>query len=60
MKRYEPRPCRTCDKKVEITFFGNYRRHFAVGHSGRRHLCPGSGRNAVSPAEVEASRRRSG
>jgi hypothetical protein len=58
MKRYEPRLCGTCEKKVEITFSGSYRRHFATDGSGRRHLCPDSGRNAVSPAEVEASLRR--
>lgn len=60
MKRYEPRPCRTCEKKVEITFNGTYRRHFALDPAGRRHLCPASGRNAVSAAEAEASLRRSG
>jgi hypothetical protein len=58
MKRYEPRPCRTCDKKVEVTFFGTYRRHFATAASGRRHLCPASGRDALTQAEAEAALRR--
>jgi hypothetical protein len=58
MKRYEPRQCQTCDKKVELTFFGTYRRHFANGPSGRRHLCPASGRNALTPAEAVAAPRR--
>lgn len=58
MKRYEPRHCPSCGKKVELTFFGLYRRHFATDASGSRRLCPGSRCNAVSPAEAEASLRR--
>jgi hypothetical protein len=54
MKRYQPRNCQTCDKKVELTFVGTYRRHFAIDPSGRRRLCPSSGRIALTPAEAEA------
>ena len=58
MRRYEPRHCPTCGKKVDLTFFGMYRRHFATGPSGRRHLCPASGRNALTPGETAAALRR--
>ncbi len=55
---YEPRCCEACDKKVGVTIFGTYRRHFTTGPSGRRQLCPASGSNALSPAEAAAARRR--
>jgi len=58
MKRYEPRHCPRCGRNVQLTFFGLYRRHFATDASGKRRLCAGSGRKAVSPAEPEASLRR--
>ena len=58
MKRFEPRHCPICGKKVDLTFFGMYRRHFATGPSGRRRLCPASGSNALAPAEENAPRRR--
>ena len=57
MARYEPRFCRTCDKKVRVTIFGTYRRHFAVDRSGGLRLCSGSGCNASMPAEADSARR---
>jgi hypothetical protein len=59
MRRYEPRHCGTCGKKVDLTFFGMYRRHFASDASGRRHLCPASGRSGLTETEA-AQRRRPG
>ena len=58
MRLYEPRHCRTCDKSVHVTAFGTYRRHYTTGPSGRLHLCPASGCNALTRAEADAALRR--
>ena len=58
MKLYEPRNCRTCDKKVEVTVFGTYRRHYTTSPSGQLHLCGASGCDALTPAEADAALRR--
>jgi hypothetical protein len=53
MRFYEPRRCRDCGKKVHVTRYGTYRRHFA-GDPGERRLCPASGQYALTPEEAEA------
>jgi hypothetical protein len=59
MRFYEPRCCRTCGKKVHVTLYGTYRRHFAdEGPSGQRRLCTASGADALTPAEAEAALHR--
>jgi hypothetical protein len=58
MSFYEPRCCRTCGKKVHVTIFGTYRRHFAAGPSGHLRLCPASGRNALTPEEADGALHR--
>jgi hypothetical protein len=58
MRLYEPRRCPTCDKKVQVTIFGTYRRHLAADPTGDLRLCPASGRNALTPAEADTALRR--
>jgi len=58
MRLYEPRYCRTCGKKVQVTIFGTYRRHFPDGPAGDRRLCTASGTDALTPAEADAGLRR--
>ena len=58
MRFYEPRCCPTCGKKVHVTIYGSYRRHFAAGLSGDRRLCSASGRYALTPGEADAGFRR--
>jgi hypothetical protein len=58
MRFYEPRCCRTCGKKVHVTIYGTYRRHFADGPLGSRRLCSASGSDALTPAEADAALHR--
>jgi hypothetical protein len=43
MVRTEFRQCATCGRRIALTRFGTYRRHFAIAPDRRRRaLCPAS------------------